>query len=77
MPQEWSTQISLLAEEIRVAAASEAPPLPPPAATPAHPDGTEGGACYGNGTCNDDLTCASNLCVRLPAPAPAAPDVGG
>lgn len=27
--------------------------------------GTEGGPCYGNGTCDPRLTCASNLCVRL------------
>jgi len=27
--------------------------------------GTEGGPCYGNGTCNPGLTCASNLCVSL------------
>jgi hypothetical protein len=29
-------------------------------------DGTERGACYGNGTCNDGLTCLSDLCVRPP-----------
>ncbi len=29
------------------------------------PDGTERCACYGNGTCNAGLVCASNLCVRL------------
>ena len=29
------------------------------------PQGTEGGPCYGNLTCNPGLTCASNLCVRL------------
>jgi len=28
--------------------------------------GTEGGPCYGNGTCNSGLVCASNLCVKLP-----------
>ena len=28
--------------------------------------GAEGGPCYANGTCNKGLTCASNLCVRLP-----------
>lgn len=28
--------------------------------------GTEGGPCYGNGTCNAGLSCASNLCVRIP-----------
>jgi hypothetical protein len=27
-------------------------------------DGTERGACYGNGTCNDGLTCLSDRCVR-------------
>ena len=27
--------------------------------------GTEGGPCYGNGTCNPGLTCASKLCVSL------------
>jgi hypothetical protein len=27
--------------------------------------GTERGPCYGNGTCNRGLTCASNLCVAL------------
>jgi MYXO-CTERM domain-containing protein len=31
-----------------------------------HPDGTEGGACYGNGTCNTGLTCLSHLCVMAP-----------
>jgi hypothetical protein len=30
------------------------------------PDGTEGGACYGNGTCNAGLTCLSKLCVMPP-----------
>jgi hypothetical protein len=29
-------------------------------------DGTERGACYGNGTCNAGLTCLSNRCVRMP-----------
>jgi hypothetical protein len=29
-------------------------------------EGSERGACYGNGTCNDGLTCLSNLCVRPP-----------
>ncbi len=28
-------------------------------------EGTEGGRCYGNGTCNEGLTCASSLCVNL------------
>ena len=27
--------------------------------------GTKGGACYPNGTCNDGLSCASDLCVAL------------
>jgi hypothetical protein len=31
----------------------------------AAPAGTERGPCYGNGTCNDGLTCASELCVRV------------
>lgn len=26
--------------------------------------GTEGGACYANGTCNSGLSCLSNLCVK-------------
>ena len=44
------------------------------------PPGKEGGPCYGNGTCNQGLTCASNLCVRLPdassmdAPSPDLPN---
>jgi hypothetical protein len=29
------------------------------------PTGSERGACYGNGTCNVGLTCASDLCVRV------------
>jgi hypothetical protein len=28
--------------------------------------GTERGACYGNRTCNDGLSCLSDLCVRPP-----------
>jgi hypothetical protein len=28
--------------------------------------GSENGKCYGNGTCNQGLVCASNVCVRLP-----------
>lgn len=27
------------------------------------PDGVEGGSCYGNGTCNDGLTCLDGTCV--------------
>jgi len=53
---------------------------PPPAAAPASTDvstmGFERAPCYPNRTCNDGLTCASGLCVRLePAPAPAPPPV--
>jgi len=33
---------------------------------PANSDGTERGACYGNGTCNAGLSCLSGRCVRLP-----------
>jgi len=34
------------------------------------PDGAEGGACYGNGTCDAEMSCSeSNLCV-VPAPPP-------
>src|SRR4051794_35262209 len=29
--------------------------------------GGEGQSCYGNGTCNSGLTCASDLCVNLGA----------
>jgi hypothetical protein len=36
-----------------------------PAPSP-HADGTERGDCYGNGTCNEGLTCMSGLCVRPP-----------
>lgn len=32
------------------------------------PVGTERGACYGNGTCNDGLVCMSDLCVMPPPP---------
>ena len=42
--------------------------------------GVEGGPCYANGTCNKGLTCASNLCVKLPDagsnPADAAANKG-
>jgi hypothetical protein len=30
------------------------------------PPGTELGPCYGNGTCNSGLTCASGICVKVP-----------
>lgn len=54
----------------------DAPPSPAQA-----PDistmGVERAPCYPNRTCNDGLTCASDLCVRLepapPAPAPTPP----
>jgi hypothetical protein len=29
----------------------------------ANPDGTQGGACYGNGTCNDGLACVDGTCL--------------
>lgn len=32
------------------------------------PAGSEGGACYGNGTCDPGLSCLSMLCVVSPAP---------
>lgn len=39
--------------------------------------GTEGGACYPNGTCNAGLSCFSNLCVRAqPGDAKVSPDHG-
>lgn len=37
-----------------------ASPTPPAAA-----QGSEQGACYDDGTCNEGLTCASNLCVMV------------
>ena len=46
--------------------------------------GTEGGPCFGNLSCNSGLTCLSNTCVRLdgstgdaPGPLPDAGDSGG
>jgi hypothetical protein len=33
--------------------------------------GSEGGACYRNGTCDSGLTCASQLCVRISGAAGA------
>lgn len=30
-----------------------------------NPMGSEGGPCYGNGTCDGDLSCASDLCVQV------------
>ena len=29
------------------------------------PEGSEGGACYDNGTCDEGLTCVSDICVDL------------
>jgi hypothetical protein len=37
------------------------------------PQGSEGGACFPNGTCNAGLTCLSNLCVN----PEAKPDLSG
>jgi hypothetical protein len=50
---------------------------PPLGTAPSEPTGsaaagTERGPCYGNGTCNEGLTCASNVCVRLPEEPPPA-----
>jgi hypothetical protein len=45
---------------------SRTPGASPPTA-PAKKTGSEGGACYGNGTCDEGLTCASDLCVKLPS----------
>lgn len=36
--------------------------------------GTEGGACYPNGTCNAGLSCYSNLCVRVTSDGSPGPD---
>jgi hypothetical protein len=38
-----------------------------PAEQAAPATGTERGPCYGNNTCNNGLTCASAICVRLPS----------
>jgi hypothetical protein len=46
----------------------------PPAESPSDsgtPEGSEGGACYGNGTCDEGLVCLSDLCV-----VPAQTDAG-
>jgi hypothetical protein len=38
--------------------------------------GTERGACYGNGTCDDGLTCLSDRCVRVEVgPGSGAPPI--
>ena len=34
---------------------------------PTTPEGTEGGRCYANNTCNAGLTCVSSVCVVTPA----------
>ena len=39
--------------------------------------GTEGGSCYPNGTCNEGLVCASDLCVVLPGTVDASVPDGG
>lgn len=49
-----------------VAQAVDARPNPDASLDSTKPPGSEGGPCYGNGTCDADLVCASNLCVRLP-----------
>jgi hypothetical protein len=36
---------------------------------PGPSDGEEGGACFGNGTCNDALACVNGTCVEPLAPA--------
>jgi hypothetical protein len=43
------------------------------AETPAAADGTVGGNCYGNGTCNEGLSCVDNAC-QAAAAAEAAPE---
>ena len=30
-------------------------------------DGAEGGACFGNGTCNDGLACVDDVCEAITA----------
>lgn len=48
------------------------------ACPPSRPDpGTERGACYPNGTCNDGLVCLSDTCVRNSGAADAGPADGG
>ena len=41
-----------------VATSCGAPEVPAAAA-----DGSDGGACYGNGTCNEGLACVDDVCV--------------
>jgi hypothetical protein len=38
----------------------------PPEDTGGIAEGEEGGPCFGNGTCNAGLVCASDLCVKVP-----------
>jgi len=45
-------------------------------------EGTEGGPCYGNGSCNAGLACLSHLCVDasgyvVPGTGDASPDLTG
>jgi len=40
------------------------------------PAGTEGGACYGNGSCNSGLICLSHVCVS-PGDGAAGSSAGG
>ena len=49
-----------------MAPASATPPKPSEPTLSTGQQGAEGVACYGNGTCDTGLTCASNLCVKLP-----------
>jgi MYXO-CTERM domain-containing protein len=58
--------------------------LPPKEGTGPNPEGgakkpgTEGGPCYGNGTCNTGLKCYSSVCVKVPVTeAGAQKDAGG
>ena len=61
----------------RVAAAALVLALVGVASCSSSPDqGTEGGACFPNGTCNAGLTCLSNLCVKE-TPAEGGIDSGG
>jgi len=39
--------------------------------------GDEGGACYGNGTCNSGLACLSNVCVSTEAGSATDSGIGG
>jgi len=43
------------------------------------PPGSEGGPCYGNGTCDAGLKCFSKVCVKVPAmeAGPTKTDTGG